>query len=396
MSAKDQTPDVKLVTISQDQLPTPPEWATKSPQYTGGTVSGSTTVSHEGAVHHSASFKSVIKHNEDLMARLTVSLRRVSHLEKHVEDLKQRLNSERAAADGLRDEVLISAEKNRLMDSDFQKQNHLLSIKDKTIAELNNQISFVESRYAELKATKDAQLEEISKEHSEAINKVVSEYELKMSSLELQMQSLEKYRHKTQTEFKPQFKRLKLLCEKQMDKISQLGVANQNLTARLKMSQTLQNKTVSSLKESRAELRAELRDLKSRFLQVLKKASASEKQAQDSSAQISELEKRNQELESSISELKNQTQNLESQIHTYEGLRLDLSQKLKSHESEIANKNKQIDDLYKVIESLKSSASENQDAVIDSVLQGMKNLYFTEEPQPPEAASVIALQDKGL
>lgn len=383
MSAKDDSMvDVKMVSIHQDQLPTPPNWAPKHP------ASADLAMNHEGHLHHSASFNAVLKHNEDLMARLTVSLRRVSHLEKHVEDLKQRLNAERIAAGGLRDEVLISVEKERLMDADLERHSIQLKHRDKSIEELKTKLSYAESQIEELRKFKTEQSQEMAHSHSETVNKIISEYELKISNLELHMSSLEKYRHKTQTEFKPQFKRLKLLCEKQMDKIAQLSRVNQNLTARLKMNQVVHNKALGALKNNRLELREELRQLKSRFLQALKKANRAEKENESLKAQ-------NQELQTQTQGIKSQVEQLEAQVSTYESLRQELSQKLKQHETEISSKNKQISELSKVIESLKTqdSNTETTQATLDAVLKSMQNLYFTEEPEPPKASSIVRTKD---
>lgn len=383
MSAKDESMvDVKMVSIHQDQLPTPPNWAPKHP------ASADLSINHEGHLHHSASFKAVLKHNEDLMARLTVSLRRVSHLEKHVEDLKQRLNAERIAADGLRDEVLISVEKERLMDADLERHSIQLKHRDKSIEELKTKLSYAESQIEELRKFKTEQSQEMVHSHSEAVNKIISEYELKISNLELHMSSLEKYRHKTQTEFKPQFKRLKLLCEKQMDKIAQLGLVNQNLTARLKMNQVVHNKALGALKDNRLELREELRQLKSRLLQALKKANKAEKENES-------LKIQNQELQTQAQGIKSQVEQLEAQVGTYESLRQELSQKLKQHETEISSKNKQISELSKVIENLKAqdSNAETTHATLDAVLKSMQNLYFTEEPEPPKASSIVRTKE---
>ncbi len=382
MAAKDDHV-VKMVSMTQDQLPTPPEWSNHHPSSAGGAAA------HEGSLHHSASFKAVLKHNEDLMARLTVSLRRISHLEKHVEDLKQRLNTERASSDGLRDEVLISVEKERLMDVDFERQGFQLKHKDKQIEELKTKLAYAESQIEELRKFKTTQSQEMADAHAEATNKIISEYELKISNLELHMNSLEKYRHKTQTEFKPQFKRLKLLCEKQMDKIAQLGRVNQNLTARLKMNQVMHSKSLSALKDSRQEIREEHRQLKSRFLQALKKANRFEKESD-------QVKTENTGLQAQIKELRMQMNHLENQVTDYESLRLELAQKLKSHELAITSKNNKIDELFKVIESLKNqeNSTENTNATIDAVLKGMQNLYFTEEPQPPVASSIVRAKEQ--
>lgn len=437
--------NLRSIPLTPDQLPEPPEWAQSNPNDP-----------NVERLQNSPSFQSVLKHNEDLMARLTISLRRVSHLEKHIEDLKRRLNAEKAAADGVRDEVLIQSEKMRLSDAETQKLVHLNTHKSNVIEELNIQISALEAKCENIKTLSDGKIEEMTVEHSQAMNKIVSEYELKVSNLELTISGLEKMRLETEDVIKPQFKRLKVLCEKQMDKITEMNLTQQDLNSRLVVAQKEAADATTKLVIDKKELRSELQQVKRRLLQLLKveekyrqsnkdrifwenkfialekkhdkfvdRTSKNNKDLSEETllkdSEIKRLKIENFEVKKSWSEsrqkekaleekfmaadeqaqsLKHMWQDkskrmteLESQVKIYESMRLDLSMRLKSYETEISRKNKQIDDLLKVVETMKNQGSHPHEAIIETALRGMKDLYF-EEDHPPAAQDILG--DKGI
>ncbi len=94
--------------------------------------------------------ESLISQNDDLMARLNVSLRRISLLEEKYTDAKTETGTVRAKYDNLRDQVLILKEQAKVL----ADRNREISDKTKREGqgqqELKEQIKLLEVRYAEL------------------------------------------------------------------------------------------------------------------------------------------------------------------------------------------------------------------------------------------------------
>lgn len=409
-----------------------------------------------------ASFQSVLKHNEDLMARLSVSLRRISHLEKNVEELTTKLNAEKNSTDSLRDELMIHTEKSRLIESETQKLVALNSHKANSIDNLNLQITALKSDIERLKALREedleAQREQYIKERHEmnaATEKLVADYEFRISQLELVIAELNKIKEENDTVIRPQFKRIKMLCERQMDKIAELSNLNNDLSARLTVTEQDALADINQLKADKNEMRLEIRQLKRRLLQLLKsdekyRKSSQEKtfwenkfidleaqfkkiqlKAQDENKaftleiktqaeEIRRLKVENFEVKKSWSESRRiekqahekleateaqaqslkymwqekakKIQELESQVAIYESMRQDLSSRIKTVETEVSTKNKKIDELLKLVEKMKEQGSHQNEAILETAIRGMKDLYFEEDalPSTEEASKGIS------
>lgn len=94
----------------------------------------------------SGAIDSLIQQNEDLMARLTVAIRRHSLLEEKVEKFETTLQQLREHNDILADQLLVYREKDRLQ-GDHRRAS------EKQIQELQEQVSLLEIQYAEFYAS---------------------------------------------------------------------------------------------------------------------------------------------------------------------------------------------------------------------------------------------------
>jgi chromosome segregation ATPase len=94
--------------------------------------------------------ESLISQNDDLMARLTVSLRRISLLEEKFSDAKNETNQYRSKYDNLRDQVLILKEQAKILAERNRETADKQKREDESTSELKSQIRLLEVRYAEL------------------------------------------------------------------------------------------------------------------------------------------------------------------------------------------------------------------------------------------------------
>ncbi len=368
----------------------------------------------------SASLQSVIKHNEDLMARLSVNLRRVGHLEKVIDDLNMRFKVEKASADSLRDELLIYTEKNRLTEAQLQKMTGELSRSHKKIEQLQIESNAVNS---ELKQQQ-------------------SKYEFKISQLELEVSELVKIKETTEIHLRPQLiryeehiKNLNLNLEETQDKYEDLkekllslsqqaqseALRFQNITkdlnAKLKDKDTLiakfetldeKLKTLSKdkarLENKSIDLEMDLKSLanlrqseleklqleittKNSELQKLKVENYELKKSwSESHSKSKELEHKNQALDGQTQSMQFMWQeknrkyaDLESQLKIVEALRHELTQKIKNYELEIKGKNAKINELLTLVETMNSMGQHEKQVVLETAIRGMKNLSFEED-----------------
>ena len=102
--------------------------------------------------------QSLIKHNEDLAARLSVSLRRIGHMEKVIEDLKLRYKAENANAEALRDEVMIGAEKFRLSEQQLLKITSDLTRKNQRLERYRIDNEALKDEIKRQRAERDSQV----------------------------------------------------------------------------------------------------------------------------------------------------------------------------------------------------------------------------------------------
>lgn len=392
-----------------------------------------------------ASFQAVLKHNQDLMARLSISLRRISHMEKHLEDFKSKFNAEKSAADGLRDEVMIHTEKSRLNESELQRLQNVNLTQSHKIELLQTQLSSLKAEHDELKIQHKNELLDLKASHKNELGRFLSENDKKLTQLEITIADLEKVKKEAERVLKPKYKQLKSLCEKQMDKISALNQLNQSLASECSMAKKMVREERHEFEHSKEELRSELRQAKNKLLHLLKienKYRSAHKEKtfwenkfitleskyeslvntaaqrdgdqdllmQAKNEEIKRLKIENFELKKSWSashqnekSLKDRLQGKETeaeslkhmwqqknskidelaeQVKIYETMRLELSTQIQKMESEISNKNKKIESLLKVVESMKSQGSYQSEAIIETAVRGMKDLFFEEEKPP--------------
>jgi hypothetical protein len=106
-------------------------------------------------VQKSGAIDSLIRQNEDLMARLNVSLRRHSILEEQAGKFENTLKQLQDRNEALADQVLVYREKDRL-------QGNSRKTSERQIQELKDQVSLLEIRYAEYYAVSREKLDYLS------------------------------------------------------------------------------------------------------------------------------------------------------------------------------------------------------------------------------------------
>lgn len=106
-------------------------------------------------VQKSGAIDSLIRQNEDLMARLNVALRRHSILEEQAGKFENTLKQLQDRNEALADQVLVYREKDRL-------QGNARKTSERQIQELKEQVSLLEIRYAEYYAVSREKLDYLS------------------------------------------------------------------------------------------------------------------------------------------------------------------------------------------------------------------------------------------
>lgn len=379
--------------------------------------------SSEFASHPSASLQSVIKHNEDLMARLSVNLRRVGHLEKIIEDLNLRFKVEKSNSDSLRDELLIYTEKNRLSESQLQK----------TMGDLSRSVKKNEQINLELQSVKSD------------LNTAKTKYEFKLSQLELELSELVKIKEDTDTNLKPrmahvqdQNKKLQLSLEEVQAKneelkekllhlshqaqsealrfqnlskdlqskikekdliISQFETLDEKVKTISKEKALLENKNIDlehelkknistrnaeaeKLHEDLSTQKNEIQKLKVENYELKKSWADAHAKTKDTEAKAKALEEQSQSLQHMWQEKNRKHSELESQLTILETMRHELSLKVRTHETEIKSKNQKISDLLALVETMRSKGQHEKEAILETAIRGMKNLYFEEDEKP--------------
>ncbi len=379
-----------------------------------------TTDSYHSSSSPGSSLQTVIKHNEDLMARLSVNLRRVGHLEKVIDDLMLRFKVEKSSSDALRDELLIYTEKNRLSESQNQKMLGDLSRNQKKIEQINTENEVLKSQFRTLE----------------------KDYESKLNQLDLEVVELEKIKDSAENQLKPRLVLFEDQVKKQQFLIEELRSKNEELKEKLltlshqaqseslkfqNISKDLQHKLkerdiiigqyeglddkLKSLSKDKAilenkniDLNGELRKLQSA------RSSEVEKLQEDLAQKSNEVQKfkvenyeikkswaeshaNSKTLESQAKMLEEQAQSmnymwqeknrkfieLESQNKIYESMRHDLSVKIKNFELEMKAKNQKISDLLTMVETMKDKGHHEKEAILETAIRGMKGLYFEED-----------------
>lgn len=98
----------------------------------------------------SRAIDSLINQNDDLMSRLTVSLRRIAQLEEKLQDARNSTAQYKAKYENLNDQVLILREQGRLLIERTKAGEEKRAEEDRDIQKLKEQIQLLEIRYAEL------------------------------------------------------------------------------------------------------------------------------------------------------------------------------------------------------------------------------------------------------
>ncbi len=102
------------------------------------------------SILQSSAMEAVIQQNEDLMARLTVSLRRISFLEEKVKESTAESQTYKDRHENLKDQILILKEQTKRLTHKNAGVANERARRDQEIAELKEQIRVLEVRYAEL------------------------------------------------------------------------------------------------------------------------------------------------------------------------------------------------------------------------------------------------------
>ncbi len=379
--------------------------------------------SNEFSSYPSASLQSVIKHNEDLMARLSVNLRRVGHLEKIIEDVSMRFKIEKSNSDSLRDELLIHNEKNRLSESQLQKMtaelsryqkssDQLQTKSDSLMAELLDKSSEYESRLQQLKLEVDeladskryaedelkpklAQMEE----KNGTLLKSVQDSRLKNEDLKEKLLNLSQQAQAEALKFQSLCKDLQTKIRDKDQLISQFQGLDEKIKFVTKEKTILENKNIdlehevkrifsaksSELENVQSELTLknnEIQKLKIENYELKKSWADAHKRAKDFESQNSSLEEQSNSMKHMWQEKNRKQTELESQLKILENMRHELSNKLRNLDNEIKSKNLKINDLLSMIDMMKSKGQFEKDAILETAIRGVKNLYFQEEEKP--------------
>lgn len=373
--------------------------------------------------HPSASLHSVIKHNEDLMARLSVNLRRVGHLEKIIEDLTIRFKVERSNCDSLRDELLIHSEKNRLSESQLKKMTADLS-------RLQNEVNQSQINSVSLKSELKDQ---------------ASKYEYKISQLELEISSLAEIKTHTEKELKPKVVNLEEKAKTMALELAQAKQRNEELKEKLlnlshqaqsealnfqSVSKDLQNKVkekdlvisqlqgldqkVKQISKEKSVLENKNIDLEHEIKRIFSSKSSEletiQTELNSKNSELNKLKIENYELKKSWAEAHSKSKDLEtknesleekansmqhmwqeknrkhieldSQLKILENMRHELSIKIRNQDHEIKSKNKKINELLELLEKMNTKGQFDKDVILETALRGMRNLHFEEEEKP--------------
>lgn len=373
----------------------------------------------------SASLQTVIKHNEDLMARLSVNLRRVGHLEKIIDDLNMRFKVEKSNSDSLRDELLIYTEKNRLSEAQLQKltgelsravkKNEQLHIESQAaISELKNQeskyefkISQLELEVHELSKTKDyseTHLKPQLGKYEEQVKSLTSNLEDTQDKLEDLKDKLLSLSQQAQSEALKFQNISKDLQGKLKDKdavIAKFESLDEKLKAMSKEKALVENKNidlehelkkVSTLKASELESlqteiatkNADLQKYKVENYELKKSWSESHNKAKELELKNKNLEEQAQSMQYMWQEKSRKHSELESQVKILEAMRHELSLKVRNYENEVKSKNSRINELLTLVESMRNQGQHEKEAILETAIRGMKGLYFEEDKEPSQ------------
>ncbi len=374
------------------------------------------------SVSPSSSLQTVIKHNEDLMARLSVNLRRVGHLEKVIDDLTMRLKVEKASADSLRDELLIYTEKNRLSESQNQKMLSDLSRNQHKIEQLQTENESLKSNLKTLESKYESKFSLIENEVSELlkvkdnaetflkpnlvfledqIKKVNSSYDELRSRNEDLKEKLLTLSHQAQSEslkfqnvskdLQHKLKERDIIIQQYEDldlKLKSLSkekaiLENKNidLSRDLKKVQAAKSAEVENLQEELSTKSSEIQKLKVENYELKKSWADSHTKNKAYEVQVQNLEEQSQSMNYMWQEKNRKFSEVETQNKIYESMRHDLSLKIRNYDLEIKNKNKKISDLLSMVESMKLKGHHEKEAIIETAIRGMRDLHFEDDIQ---------------
>jgi chromosome segregation ATPase len=371
----------------------------------------------------SASLQTVIKHNEDLMARLSVNLRRVGHLEKVVEDLNMRFKIEKSSADSLRDELLIYTEKNRLTEAQLQKMTGELSRSHKKIEQLQIESQAVLSELKSKESKYEFKISQLELEIHELVKiKDLADTHLRPQIVksEEQIKSLQSHLEDTQDKYEDIKDKLLSLSQQAQSEALRFQNISKDLQAKLKDKEALiakfesldeklktiskdkalienknidlehELKKVSSLRHAELErLQAEIsaknsesQKLKIENYELKKSWSEAHNKSKDLDLKNSLLEEQAQSMQYMWQEKNRKHTELESQIKILETMRHELSLKVRTYENEVKIKNTKINDLLILVETMQSKGQHEKEAILETAIRGMKSLYFEEDEKP--------------
>jgi chromosome segregation ATPase len=144
--------------------------------------------------------ESLISQNDDLMSRLSVTLRRVALLEEKISDSRTESAQFRSRYDNLKDQVLVLKEQSRILNERNRRTEELTKKDDGALSELKENIRVLEIRYAELYSTsqeKQLRLEQENQKFSGAISrykKYRKNIRLALTSFRKELQQLRTHR----------------------------------------------------------------------------------------------------------------------------------------------------------------------------------------------------------
>ncbi len=250
-------------------------------------------------VLRSQAVETLLNENEDLMARLNVSLRRITLTEQKWEDLKRENETLKHKLSSLRDQILVLSEKDRLTTERY-------AASDETITKLKNQVTLLEKKYTDLYIS--------TKEHSRHQQNIIAQFSRRISRLD-------KYRRNIRR--MASHLRLRLTqTVKELDRAIQDRVTAQNhLEALSQRLQDLYKESEVTQKRLTEQYETQISALNSQMLNANEKISALTAQAQQleglynhkvqlENALVLEQRKREQILQEHSTE----TQNLKSRL----------------------------------------------------------------------------------
>ena len=317
--------------------------------------------------------QSLIKHNEDLAARLSVSLKRIGHMEKVIEDIKVRCQAENANAEALRDEVMIVSEKFRLSEqqllkitSDLTRKNQRLerykidheALRDETRrqkAEVDSQINPLKTQIEDLLIIKKIAEEKLKpqiykfKKLSSKQLENITHLSSQNNSLEEKIYNLRVDKDRMATEFEDKIKSLIIEHKRMLEKIDQQKASQEQLSGNLKKalkekvywenkfldlegqaktSQTKSQKHILELEHLQKEQLNEIQNLKIDNYELKKSWSESHHKVSRLQEKMTSIKEQGRSLKNMWQEKTSQVSDLEVQVKTHETMRHELTLKI--------------------------------------------------------------------